>query len=106
MSSPPRQRISVIVPARNEAARIGTTVRGIRDQATPDLELEVLVVDDGSSDGTSTAARDAGAVVLSSPAGGGNPAAARNEGARAASPTGLSGERFLLYGAVPAPEIH
>ncbi len=51
-------RVSVIVPARNEAAHIGDCVRSIRASTWPDLE--VVVVNDGSTDGTRELARDAG----------------------------------------------
>ena len=49
--------ISIVVPAYEEAATIGEVVR--RVLALPDLTLEVLVVDDGSTDGTAAAAREA-----------------------------------------------
>ncbi|MGR6316654.1 bifunctional polysaccharide deacetylase/glycosyltransferase family 2 protein [Micromonospora soli] len=42
--------VSVIVPAYNEAANIAATVRSLIASAYP--ALEVIVVDDGSSDGT------------------------------------------------------
>ncbi|SCG70930.1 bifunctional polysaccharide deacetylase/glycosyltransferase family 2 protein [Micromonospora halophytica] len=42
--------VSVIVPAYNEAANIAATVRSLVSSAYP--ALEVIVVDDGSSDGT------------------------------------------------------
>ncbi|WP_406038955.1 bifunctional polysaccharide deacetylase/glycosyltransferase family 2 protein [Micromonospora sp. NBC_00898] len=42
--------VSVIVPAYNEAANIAATVRSLVASAYP--ALEVIVVDDGSSDGT------------------------------------------------------
>jgi hypothetical protein len=52
--------VSVLVPARDEAARIGPAVRSILDQTgVPDLEL--LVLDDGSTDGTADAVRRAAA---------------------------------------------
>jgi glycosyltransferase involved in cell wall biosynthesis len=51
----------VVIPAFNEAARIGGVVRGVRD-ALP--AADVLVVDDGSSDGTEWRAREAGARVV------------------------------------------
>ena len=59
-------RVTVVVPAYNEAARIGRTVTALRE-ALGDLAdggLELLVVDDGSTDLTATAAEDAGATVL------------------------------------------
>jgi dolichol-phosphate mannosyltransferase len=53
--------ISAVVPARDEAARIGPCLAGLL--ADPDLD-EVIVVDDGSSDGTGDVARAAGARVV------------------------------------------
>lgn len=47
-------RVSVLVPARNEAAVIGTTVSSLLQQTYPDYEL--LVLDDGSTDGTAVKA--------------------------------------------------
>jgi 1,2-diacylglycerol 3-beta-glucosyltransferase len=56
--------VSIVVPARDEAAVIDDTVRSLRDlryhrDGAP--AFEVLVVDDGSSDGTGDAARMTGA---------------------------------------------
>ncbi|MEU8219744.1 bifunctional polysaccharide deacetylase/glycosyltransferase family 2 protein [Micromonospora taraxaci] len=45
-----RAPVSVIVPAYNEAANIASTVRSLMASAYP--ALEVIVVDDGSDDGT------------------------------------------------------
>ena len=56
-----RQRVAVIIPAKDEVRRIAATVRAAR--AIPHVDL-VLVVDDGSEDGTQDVARDAGAVVV------------------------------------------
>ena len=57
-------RILVILPALNEGRNIARAVRGIR-QRLP--EVDVLVLDDGSSDDTAAAARTAGAQVLELP---------------------------------------
>lgn len=49
--------ISIIIPAYNESDRIGSTVRRICEYtADEDLGVEIIVVDDGSSDATSDAA--------------------------------------------------
>ena len=58
------KRRLAIVPAYNEAGAVGATVAGIR-QCAPDFD--VLVVDDGSSDGTGERASAAGATVLRLP---------------------------------------
>jgi glycosyltransferase involved in cell wall biosynthesis len=52
-------RVLVVVPALNEAGRIGRVVQSVRAQGLGD----VLVVDDGSQDDTRREARAAGAIV-------------------------------------------
>ena len=54
--------MTVIVPAYNEAGSIADTVRSLQEQTIP--PKEIIVVDDGSSDGTGEVARDAGATVI------------------------------------------
>jgi len=56
--------LTVLVAARDEEGRIGRTVAALRE-AFPDAE--VLVADDGSSDGTAVEAESAGAIVLRLP---------------------------------------
>ena len=56
--------LTVLVAARDEEGRIGRTVAALRE-AFPEAEL--LVADDGSSDGTAAEAESAGAVVLRLP---------------------------------------
>ena len=54
-------RVSVVIPARNEAERIGPCLVGLlADEALH----EVIVVDDGSTDGTAAVARRAGTAVV------------------------------------------
>ena len=74
-------RISLILPAKNEAEGLRRTLPGVR-QLLPDAE--VIVVDDGSTDDTAAVAREYGARVLSSPYSMGNGAAIKR-GARSAS---------------------
>jgi glycosyltransferase involved in cell wall biosynthesis len=58
------RRVLVIIPAWNEESTVGTTVSEVLAQPE---RLDVLVVDDGSSDATARAAADAGAEVLRLP---------------------------------------
>jgi dolichol-phosphate mannosyltransferase len=60
-------RLSVVIPAHNEADVIEPTLRGLLDAMAPELsDFEIVVVDDGSSDGTAgvvaRVARDDGRV--------------------------------------------
>ena len=73
-------RISLILPAKNEAEGLRKALPGVR-QLLPDAEI--IVVDDGSTDETASVAREFGATVLSSPYSMGN-GAANKRGARAA----------------------
>jgi glycosyltransferase involved in cell wall biosynthesis len=54
-------RILVIIPAHNEEANIGPVIGRIREVLAA---ADIVVVDDGSRDGTARAAREAGAQVL------------------------------------------
>jgi glycosyltransferase involved in cell wall biosynthesis len=61
--APGTARLSVVVPAYQESDRIGDTIRRLRKELAtlgPD-DLEIVVVDDGSSDATALEARAAGA---------------------------------------------
>ena len=55
----------VIVPAYNEAARIGQTLTALAEQS--DTAFTLLVVDNGSTDDTAAIARSRGALVLVEP---------------------------------------
>jgi hypothetical protein len=75
--------VAVVIPAKDEAQRIRATVTAAAE--LPGTSL-VVVVDDGSVDGTAAIARDAGAVVTRHP---------RNRGKAAAMETGAEAVRLL-----------
>ncbi len=75
--------VAVVIPAKDEAQRIRATVTAAAE--LPGASL-VVVVDDGSVDGTAAIARDAGAVVTRHP---------RNRGKAAAMETGAEAVRLL-----------
>jgi glycosyltransferase involved in cell wall biosynthesis len=75
--------VAVVIPARNESDRIAATVAAAA--ALPGVDI-VVVVDDGSADGTAAAAERAGASVMRH---------ARNRGKAAAMETGAEAVRLL-----------
>ena len=84
-------KISVIIPAYEAEKYLPEAVASVRNQDWP-CRLEVIIVDDGSQDGTFTLAKQLGDTVLTRQHGGA--ACARNDGLRAAS-----GEFIMLLDA-------
>ncbi|WP_017573229.1 glycosyltransferase [Nocardiopsis halotolerans] len=80
---PDESGVAVVIAAKDEAVRVGGTVRAAR--ALPGVDL-VVVVDDGSADRTSDVALEAGARVLRH---------SRNRGKGAAMETGAEGVRLI-----------
>jgi glycosyltransferase involved in cell wall biosynthesis len=80
---PDAREVAVVIPAWNEADRIAATVSSA--STIPGVGL-VLVVDDGSRDGTASRAREAGAAVMRH---------ARNRGKGAAMESGAEAVRLL-----------
>ena len=70
-----------VIPAYNEATRVGNVVRAAQQYVDT-----VIVVDDGSTDGTGAVASAAGALVLRHP---------ENSGAGAATMTGIEAARRM-----------
>jgi dolichol-phosphate mannosyltransferase len=66
-------KLSVVIPAHNEEGSVGSTVEAIADALSAEaIEYEILVVDDGSTDGTASviatlAERDPGVRGIPSP---------------------------------------
>lgn len=75
--------VAVIIPARNESDLVGLTVKGAARILGADI---VLVVDDGSGDGTAAAAEVCGASVVRH---------ARSRGKAAAMETGAEAVRLI-----------
>lgn len=56
----PRPALSVVIPAYNEAARIGPTIEALGDYALrTGIDCDLIVADDGSDDGTAEVALQA-----------------------------------------------
>ena len=72
----PADRLTVIIPAFNEAATVADTVRSVLGQTTP--PARVIVVDDRSTDATGSLAAAAGAEVIRPPENTGSKAGAQN----------------------------
>ncbi len=70
----PASKAVIVIPAFNEATTVGTVVANVR-RALP--TIDVVVIDDGSTDGTGAAATAAGARVITHPYNKGNGAAAK-----------------------------
>ena len=58
---PPSGDVAIVIPARNESDRIQATVKAAAGVPGADM---IVVVDDGSGDGTGFVAENAGAIVL------------------------------------------
>lgn len=82
-------KLAVVIPALNEEKTIGEVISKIPAQMEGISEIEIIVVDDGSTDLTSKIAEEKGALVFRHPI---------NLGVGAATTTGLKAARGLGAG--------
>jgi glycosyltransferase involved in cell wall biosynthesis len=78
-----KPRVSFVIPVRNDAARLEACLRSIRRNSHVPGQIEIIVVDNGSTDRSSAVASAAGAVVI--PVESGRVSELRNRGARHAT---------------------
>lgn len=76
---------SVVVPAYNAESTIGSCLEALLNQSLPREQYEIIVVDDGSTDGTAGVVRKYPVRLIQQENLG--PAAARNVGAQEATGT-------------------
>jgi lipopolysaccharide/colanic/teichoic acid biosynthesis glycosyltransferase/glycosyltransferase involved in cell wall biosynthesis len=91
--------ISVIIPVRNGAGTIQSCVRAVLSQQGLNTTYEVIVVDDGSTDGTAELVEPMGVCLIRQAATGRS--AARNAGARRAA-----GDILAFTDADCEPDVH
>ncbi len=77
--------ISIVIPVKDRADELQRCLTSISNLNYPQKKLQIIVVDDGSSDDSAEVARNHGARVVPSGGCGRGPAAARNVGAALAS---------------------
>jgi glycosyltransferase involved in cell wall biosynthesis len=80
-SHPEGRYLVVMMPALNEEATVGDVIRGVPREIDGVRRVDVVVIDDGSTDRTVDEARQAGAYVISHP---------NSQGVGAAFQTGLA----------------
>ncbi len=77
--------VTVVIPVKDRAEDLRNCLTSLKELEYPQDKIEVVVVDDGSTDSTPTVARELGAVLVKSGAVAGGPASARNKGADVAN---------------------
>ena len=96
MTSPPL--VSVIIPSYNYAGFLLHAVSSVLQQRCPQVEVEVIVVDDGSTDNTAEVARSFGPDV--------HYIYQENQGLSAARNAGLHAARGDFIAFLDADDLH
>ena len=76
--------VSIVIPVMNRADELRRCLTSLTQLTYPREKIQIIVVDDGSSDGSPQVAREFGALLVPSGGVGLGPAAARNVGAAVA----------------------
>lgn len=76
--------VSIVIPVMNRADELRRCLTSLTQLSYPHDKLQIIVVDDGSSDASPDVAREFGALLVASGGVGRGPAAARNVGASVA----------------------
>lgn len=101
-----RRAVSVVLPAYREAASVGNVARAMREALeSAGWNVEVVVVDDGSTDATTAAAQDAAARVVRHAARRGYGAAVKTGLREAAHEIVLLADADGTYPAADAPRL-
>lgn len=83
--APPLPTVSIVIPVKDRAGELQRCLASLAALSYPLEKIQIIVVDDGSSDESPLVARRAGALVVPSGGTGRGPAAARNAGTRRAT---------------------
>ncbi|MEI6205783.1 MAG: mycofactocin biosynthesis glycosyltransferase MftF [Desulfuromonadales bacterium] len=77
--------VSIVIPVMNRAGELRRCLTSLKQLSYPQAKLQIIVVDDGSSDDSAIVAQEFGAMLVPSGGVGRGPAAARNVGASKAT---------------------
>jgi glycosyltransferase involved in cell wall biosynthesis len=101
-------KLSVVIPVYNEERTVEALVRAVRAAAGPDLQIEIIAVDDASTDGTAAALESLAGpdlLLLTHPANRGKGAALRTAFARATGEAVLVQDADLEYDPADYPRL-
>jgi mycofactocin system glycosyltransferase len=77
--------VTVVIPVKDRADDLRNCLTSLKELEYPQEKIEIVVVDDGSTDNTPLVAKELGAILVESGVVAGGPALARNKGAAVAN---------------------